>query len=209
MLMIHGYHVILPMYGFWLPNDPRGSWSDFVWAWELVRFGKATKTIERRDIMELTQDELQEREAARNGLKYEPVSINGQQALSIANGFGFRAKRSNYSIWACAILPEHTHLVLARHTYIVEQMAKLLKAAATTEIVKVGRHPLQKYKAADGSLPHMWAESQWKVYLDSEEQIENAIRYVNENPEREGKNRQHWSFISPFRGLEPGHITYH
>ena len=25
--MIHGYHVIMGMYGFWLPNDPRGSWS--------------------------------------------------------------------------------------------------------------------------------------------------------------------------------------
>ena len=77
--MIHGYHLILPMYGFWLPNDPRGSWSDFVWAWELVRFGKATRTLERREIMELTQDELQQREVARNGLKYEPVSIDGQQ----------------------------------------------------------------------------------------------------------------------------------
>lgn len=40
--MIHGYHVIMPMYGFWLPNDPRGSWSEFVRKWELVRFGKST-----------------------------------------------------------------------------------------------------------------------------------------------------------------------
>jgi hypothetical protein len=24
------YHVVLGAYGFWLPNDPRGSWSDFV-----------------------------------------------------------------------------------------------------------------------------------------------------------------------------------
>ena len=52
--MIHGYHVILPMYGFWLPNDPRGSWSDFVRKWELVRFGAATKTVERRSLTELS-----------------------------------------------------------------------------------------------------------------------------------------------------------
>ncbi|MCA9086946.1 MAG: hypothetical protein KDA81_23035, partial [Planctomycetaceae bacterium] len=62
--MIHGYHLILPMYGFWLPNDPRGSWSDFVWKWELVRFGKATRTIDRRDISGLTEAELQQREVA-------------------------------------------------------------------------------------------------------------------------------------------------
>ena len=24
------YHVIITNYGFWLPNDPRGSWSDLV-----------------------------------------------------------------------------------------------------------------------------------------------------------------------------------
>ena len=42
--MVSGYHVILSAYGFWLPNDPRGSWSDFVGAWELFRFGPATKT---------------------------------------------------------------------------------------------------------------------------------------------------------------------
>ena len=103
--MIHGYHLILPMYGFWLPNDPRSSWADFVWKWELVRFGKSTKTIDRREIMSLTESESQERESARKALNYEPVSINGQQALSIATGFAYRATRSNYSIWACAILP--------------------------------------------------------------------------------------------------------
>jgi len=28
--MVLGTHLILTAYGFWLPNDPRGSWSDFV-----------------------------------------------------------------------------------------------------------------------------------------------------------------------------------
>ena len=43
--MIVGYHVIFGMYGFWLPNDPRGSWSEFVGEWELFRAaGRATKT---------------------------------------------------------------------------------------------------------------------------------------------------------------------
>ncbi len=47
-LMIVGYHTIFGMYGFWLPNDPRGSWSDFVGAWTLFRYGSATKTNDRR-----------------------------------------------------------------------------------------------------------------------------------------------------------------
>jgi hypothetical protein len=28
--MILAFHAIFGAYGFWLPNDPRGSWSDFV-----------------------------------------------------------------------------------------------------------------------------------------------------------------------------------
>src|ERR671928_232003 len=54
--MVHAYHLIITAYGFWLPNDPRGSWSDFVRAWELVRFGKATKTDERRSLAHRPHD---------------------------------------------------------------------------------------------------------------------------------------------------------
>ncbi len=45
--MALAYHVIFGTYGFWLPNDPRGSWSTFVGSWELYRFGKATKVTDR------------------------------------------------------------------------------------------------------------------------------------------------------------------
>ena len=47
----------------------------------------------------------------------------------------------------------------------------------------------------------MWAEQQWKVFLDDEQGIEAAIRYVEENPVKEGKPRQKWSFVTPFGGI--------
>ena len=95
--MIHGYHVVLPMYGFWLPNDPRGSWSDFVRRWELVRFGAATITIDRHPLDELTDAELQQRKAARKALTYPPVSLDGHQALVIGRGFAQQVRKSNVS----------------------------------------------------------------------------------------------------------------
>jgi hypothetical protein len=55
----------------------------------------------------------------------------------------------------------------------------------------------------------MWGRHQWKVYLDSEEAIEDAVAYVELNPEREGKPRQHWSCVTPFAGLPKGWMTYH
>ena len=208
--MIHGYHLILPMYGFWLPNDPRGSWSDFVRKWEFVRFGKSTKSTERRALEELSETELRQRSEAKNTLKYPPVSIDGHQALSIANGFGEKTRKSNYTIWACSILPEHTHLVIARHRYKVEQIANLLKGAATSRIIKDGRHPLLGHAKLRKRPPRMWASREWKVYLDSKEVIEAAIEYVEENPVNEGKPKQSWSFVTPFEGIpHGGWTTYH
>jgi hypothetical protein len=45
--MVRAPHVIFGVYGFWLPNDLRGSWSDLAGAWELFRFGPATKVESR------------------------------------------------------------------------------------------------------------------------------------------------------------------
>jgi hypothetical protein len=48
------------------------------------------------------------------------------------------------------------------------------------------------------------------VFLDSEEALETAIRYVEDNPLKEGKRRQKWSFVKPFCGIDRGGwVTYH
>ncbi len=207
--MIYAYHVIMPMYGFWLPNDPRGSWSDFIRKWELVRFGPATRSVDRRELDQLSEAELHERDAARRALTFPPVSIDGHQAMSIACGFAEQARKSQYTIWACSILPEHTHLVIARHRYKVEQMVNLLKGASTSRIIADGRHPLAAYAKTGERPPRMWAARRWKVYLDTEQAIENAIRYVENNPEGEGKRKQNWWFVRLFEGIPKGAwVTY-
>jgi REP element-mobilizing transposase RayT len=130
------------------------------------------------------------------------------QALSIANGFKEQAMKSDYAIWACSILPEHTHLVIARHRYEAEQIANLLKGAATRQLITDGIHPLQQYAKVNKRTPGMWARHQWKSFLDSDEAIENAINYVIENPLKEDKPRQNWKWITPYAGLDPGWTTY-
>lgn len=206
--MIHGYHVIWGTYGFWLPNDPRGSWSDFVCSWELARFGKSTKSSERSNV-DTTQWEAW-RNTAVAALKYPPVHFTGVQARAAATGFGNAVRKSRYTIWACSILPEHVHLVIARHTHKVEQICNLLKGEATKQLKAESLHPHARHVDTSGNVPPTWAENQWKVYLDSEEAIENAIRYVEENPVKENKARQRWSFVTPFAGLDrSGWITYH
>jgi hypothetical protein len=40
-----------------------------------------------------------------------------------------------------------------------------------------------------------FARGEWKVYLDTEEEVRRAIAYVEENPLKEGKRRQRWGFV--------------
>src|SRR2546421_7324365 len=122
------YPLIITTYGFWLPNAPRGSWSDFVRAWELRRFGPATKIRERRSLARDPHDRKL-RLAAKEALARDPVEFTGVQARAVARGFASYVERSGLPVYAGSILPMHVHFVVGRHTCKIEQVSNLLKGA--------------------------------------------------------------------------------
>jgi REP element-mobilizing transposase RayT len=193
--MVLASHVIFSTYGFWLPNDPRGSWSEFVGAWELFRFGRATKVDTRRSVAAAPHD-LARRMAAKAALKYPPVCFSGVQARAVGRGFAAFAARTDLTVWACSILPEHVHMVVARHRYPAEQVVTLLKGAATRQLLHEDLHPLAAFGAAGSRPPPPWARGEWKVFLSDAEAIERAVRYVERNPLKEDKPVQQWSFVT-------------
>jgi REP element-mobilizing transposase RayT len=198
--MVLTYHLIITAYGFWLPNDPRGSWSDFVGSWELWKFGEPTKVDTPTSRARIKHDNAR-REEARAALKYTPVEFTGTQARAIARGFADYIQRAGLLVWACSILPDHVHMVIARSHLKIESIATQLKGAATRRIIAEGIHPLAAYQKPGllrGRPPKMWARGEWKVFLDSIDDILRAIRYVENNPLKEGKKRQRWSFVTAF-----------
>lgn len=195
--MVLGYHVILGAYGFWLPNDPRGSWSDLVRSWELYQHGPSTKVSTRRSVANKQHDHTK-RLNAKKSLTYPPVQFTGIQARAIARGFANYVDRSGLIVRSCAVLPKHTHLVIARHRLPVEQIINQLKGAATRHIIREGLHPLIKFASTDERPPAMWSHGAWKVFLDTDAAMGRAIRYVEGNPEKEGKRRQNWPFVTAF-----------
>lgn len=204
--MIHGYHVIIVTYGSWLPNDPRGSWSDFIAAWELYRFGRVPRAPAIGSFAE--RPELAQRRAViQESLKYPVVQWTGQQARAVGIGFANAIVKNRITVWACSILPEHVHLVLGRGAKSCEQMTNFLKGEATKELNRQSLHPLAGFME-DGRPPTPWARKHWQVYLDSEQSIENAIGYVLENPIKEGKPAQRWPWITPFAGIESNIVSY-
>ena len=197
-MMILAYHLILSAYGFWLPNDPRGSWSDFVRAYEVYRAGgDATKFDTRRSVAnrrgnpELTA-------SAKRALARPPVTFTGPQAKAIALGFADYAKRSECGVHACSILPDHAHLVVGRHRLPIEKLCDQFKAAATAQLNREGLHPFLDQPYDSGRLPSPWARKGWWVFLDSVRDVERSVRYVEDNPVKTGLRRQKWSFVTPF-----------
>ncbi len=181
--MILGFHCIFSAYGFWLPNEPRGSWSTFVRSWELAKFGPATKVSTRRSVAARPYDRgLKARMQA--VLASPPVHFSGEQAKVIALSFS----NTPYRLHACAILPKHVHLVVAHTSRNIRQAIGHVKSEATKALRKQGW--FQEYSP--------WADHGWNVYLNSREAMRRAICYVENNPVREGKRRQHWSCVTPY-----------
>lgn len=203
--MVHGYHVVFGTYGFWLPNDLRGSWSHIVAAGALRRQGPSTRYMERTSLTSAQQEWQAE---TKQKLLFPEVVLNGKQALAVATGFTNAIGKSQLVIWACSILPQHVHLVVARHRIQIEFIVGLLKGEATKELKRSNLHPLADYRNRKGETPTPWNVKSYRGYLETEGEIDDAIDYVNDNPCKEGKRRQRWGFVTPFRGLDPGLVSY-
>jgi len=128
--------------------------------------------------------------AAKSALKYGPVKLTGRQALAVGQGFIAAIAESGYSVHACAILPEHAHLVVRRHSRGVTQIVGHLKARATQRLIAEELWP-------DAERP-VWGRKCWRVFLNDEEDVRRAIAYVERNPLKEGKPAQKWSFVVSF-----------
>jgi REP element-mobilizing transposase RayT len=192
--MILGYHFIFSAYGFWLPNDPRGSWSDTIRVYDLLQFGPATKVDTTRSVAHVPHDRAL-RLKAKEALRYKPVRFTGVQARAIARGFAIAAEEGAYVIHALAILPDHVHAVIAKHHQHIDRIAIHMKAKATRQLSSEGLHPLVRQPRADGTLPSPWARNYWCPFIDSAEYLHQAIRYVENNPMRSGLKAQNWSCV--------------
>jgi len=195
--MILGFHFIFSAYGFWLPNDPRGSWSDAVRELELLRFGAATKADTTRSVAGKPHNYYM-RMQAKKALRYPPVRFNGQQARTIVNGFSQVVANQRYAVYALAVMPDHVHLLMRRHPTDVDRIATQLKARATARLNEEGLHPLSRYPRANGGLPSPWARKHWCPFIRSVEHMRATIRYVEQNPVKAGFKPQRWRLVTPY-----------
>ncbi len=199
--MVIAYHAIITAYGFWLSNDPRGSGSDYVRRPELLQFGRATQVQVRHSVAgaPLTREQRATRAAAKNALTYPPVRFTTEQIQAIADGFADGVRRSGFVVYACAILPDHTHLVVARHSYPIEQVVNRLKGSASRVLGERGIHPMAGAQNARGGTPSPWAVGLRKIFLNTPSDVIGRIQYARDNLTRAGLPEQNWEFVRQYK----------
>ncbi len=190
------WHLVMCMYGFWLPNDPRGSWSDYVGSKSLYgRGGPAAGGKHTRSVAGAAHDHAL-RVAAKSGLEFPPVRLSGIQARAVGRGFAQARLEADYHIYACAIMPDHVHLVLRCPSRTLGMTVGHLKARAARRLHEEGLSPLPEARP-DRKHTAIWAEGKWCGYLNRLE-LPPAIAYVQANPIKAGLPPQRWDFLTPY-----------
>jgi len=110
--------------------------------------------------------------------------INDDTRPIVAAGFETVIKRLNIEVPACAIMNDHIHILVLRSQYRIEYLINQFKGAAT-KALNLKQSP--------------WTRGCWKVFIDNEETLKAAIRYVNANPVKAGLAAQNWDFVKPLQ----------
>jgi REP element-mobilizing transposase RayT len=189
------YHIIFGAYGFWLPNDPRGSMSTYVFSSRLQRFGPPTRLREDTTLSAADAARLDEMRAE---LRFPAVRFSSAQIDVIGRAFGDISKKLGLVFYSAAIMPDHVHVVAARQGMYAEDIVGYLKRAASRELRKAKLHPLAQFKQRDDRIATPWCEHGWKVFLFDINEIEHAVQYVNDNPKEAGLPQQQWAWVKTY-----------
>ena len=191
--MVAGFHLIWTAYGWWLPNDPRGSSSHEIRVQQIAELGEAHYG---RKVVQPSGAEIgQFYEQAREVLKHPLLSFNNEDVALIAAAFAEVIRERNYTCYACAIMPDHVHALIRKHRDHTEDMIANLQKASARKLIAAGRreeaHPV-------------WGGPGWKVFLYTEADIERIVEYIRRNPEKAGLPLQTWEFVKEYDGWLPG-----
>lgn len=190
--MVAAYHLIWTAYGWWLPNDPRGSMSHAIRQDIIAELGELH--YGRQKVQPAGKLLRKFYEAARLVLKHELLALTDTEVQIIAAAFAEVIQDRRYTCYACAIMPDHVHLVIRKHRHQAEDMIENLQDRSRElirEYRQVADHPV-------------WGGPGWKVFLNTCKDIERTIGYARDNPTKIGKPEQVYEFVKEYDGWLPG-----
>jgi hypothetical protein len=181
------HHLAFMGYGHWLPNDIRGSGSENVRKDLLQELGEIHSGRKR---VQPKRDELREfHRDAEGRLDQSVLWFDAAHRSAIARSFGLTAQNMGYTIWACAVLRNHAHLVVKRHAHRHDVMWRTFAEGAAESLRVI----------AELSPQHrVWGERPFSRMHFTPQEVKSRIQYVQQNPEKERLARQNWEFVQPY-----------
>jgi len=195
--LVIAHHLIWTAYGWWLPNDPRESGSKEVRTPVLAELGELH--YGRKRVQPSGWEIRQFYEQAIPRLQHPVLAFDAGARDEIAKAFGQVIEENRYTCYACAILPDHVHLLIRKHKHQAEDMIEALKEASRARLSAT------MHRAPDH--PIWTGGGGWKVFLDHPDEVCRTIRYIERNPLPLGLPMQQWPFVKAYDGwpLHPGH----
>jgi REP element-mobilizing transposase RayT len=186
--IVIAYHLIWTAYGWWLPNDPRGSTSRTIAGDRIAALGELH--YGRKKIQPAARDVRAFYKNAAEALKHPLLEIRDQAIQLVADAFGDVIARRRYTSYACAIMPDHVHIILRRHRDRAEEMIELLQNASRWKLIEGGLRPSDH--------PVWTGGGGWSVFLDHPDDVERTIPYIEGNPQKIGLPPQRWPFVNEY-----------
>jgi len=112
---IIAHHLIWTLYGHWLPNDPRGSGSEKIREEKLAPLGPNHQGRKPPSLQPSREKLRNFQQQASPLLEHKKLWIDTGKREIIANAFSEVIAEQNYTVWACAILSNHAHMIVRRH----------------------------------------------------------------------------------------------
>jgi REP element-mobilizing transposase RayT len=195
--LVIAYHLIWTAYGWWLPNDPRGSGSkeirsDLIAELGELHYGRKRVQPAGREVRRFYQE-------ASAALRHPLLTFDAAARVAIADAFAGVIETERYTCYACAVMPDHVHILIRKHKHLAEDMMASLKEASRTALFATG-HRAPDHPACAGG-------GGWKVFLDEPDEVRRTVGYIRRNPRPLGLPEQRWSFVKEYDGwpLHPGH----
>lgn len=154
--MVIGYHLVWTAYGWWLPNDPRGSGSHEL---RVKKIGDLGPIHEGRKRVQPKSAEIRRfyRDASLL-LNHDLLTFTAKEVQEIAVAFAEVVRENKYTCYACAIMPDHVHLLIRRHRDRAEDMIANFQEASRNRLIAT------RFRAEDHPV---WGGPGWKGFLDT------------------------------------------
>lgn len=197
--IVIAHHIMWTLYGWWLPNDPRGSTSNTIRQDYLTDLGEPH--LGRRKIQPASADIHRFYEQARTVLKHPLLAFAPTEFPTVGQSLGDAINELNYTCYAAAVMPDHVHLLIRKHRDKAEDMIE--------KIQHTSRSRLSALRLRNPDHP-CWTRGGWKVFLEHPDDIRRTIGYIENNPLKMKLPAQQYDWVKPYDNwpLHEGHSPH-